>query len=80
MSLSTFLAEMSLQAMGPDWRRQRRIIAPAFSEKNNASVWELSLKQGQGMLDFWASKEGNTVEESKVRNTAVDTATLTLRR
>jgi hypothetical protein len=30
------------------------------------------------MLGYWASKEGNSIEEMKVRNTASDTATLAL--
>jgi hypothetical protein len=68
----------ALTSDGPDWKRQRKIIAPGFTEKNNARVWELGLKQGQSMLGYWASKEGNSIEEMKVRNTALDTATLAL--
>src|ERR1700733_1831838 len=28
-----------LSSEGVDWKRQRRMIAPAFSEKSNAFVW-----------------------------------------
>jgi len=68
----------ALTSDGPDWKRQRKIIAPGFSEKNNARVWELGLKQGQSMLEYWASKRGNSIDEMRVRNTASDTATLAL--
>jgi cytochrome P450 len=68
----------ALSAEGADWRRQRKIISPGFSERNNANVWEFALKQGQIMLEYWASKEGNSLDEMKVRNTALDTATLAL--
>lgn len=68
----------ALASEGPDWRRQRKIISPGFTERNNAKVWELGLKQAQSMLEYWASKDGNSMEEMKVRNTARDTATLTL--
>jgi hypothetical protein len=63
---------------GPDWRRHRKIVAPAFSEKSNALAWEQSLNQARGMLKFWARIEGNNLEELKIQDTSVDTATLTL--
>lgn len=68
----------ALTSDGPDWKRQRKIISPGFSERNNAKVWEIGLRQGQKMLQYWASKEGSNIEELKVRNTASDTATLAL--
>jgi len=68
----------ALTSDGSDWKRQRKIIAPGFSEKNNARVWEFGLKQGQSMLEYWASRDGNSIEEMKVENTASDTATLAL--
>ena len=63
---------------GPNWRRQRKIISPGFSERNNARVWELGLNQAQKMLEYWASKEESSIFEMNVRNTALDTATLAL--
>jgi cytochrome P450 len=63
---------------GSDWRRHRRILAPAFTEKSNALAWEQSLNQAQGMLKLWARREGNDTEEMKVKDTSVDTATLAL--
>lgn len=68
----------ALSSDGADWKRQRKIIAPGFTEKNNANVWELGLNQAQRMLEYWASWEGNSLEEMKVRDTAKDTATLAL--
>lgn len=68
----------ALTSDGPDWKRQRKIISPGFTERNNARVWELGLTQGQKMLEYWASKEGSSIEEMKVANTAIDTATLAL--
>jgi cytochrome P450 len=68
----------ALTSDGPDWRRQRKIISPGFTERNNARVWELGLKQGQSMLEYWASKEESSIDELKVRNTALDTATIAL--
>jgi cytochrome P450 len=68
----------ALTSDGADWRRQRKIISPGFTERNNARVWELGLKQGQSMLEYWASKEGSSIDELKVLNTASDTATLAL--
>ena len=67
-----------LSSEGADWRRQRRIIAPAFSEKSNAYVWEQSLEQAQSLLSFWAQKPGNTVQDMKIETPQVDTGTLTL--
>jgi cytochrome P450 len=67
-----------LSAEWEDWRRQRKIIAPAFSEKSNAFVWEQTIGQSQSMLSYWASRPGNSAEEMKVGQAALDTANLAL--
>ncbi|KAF2399450.1 cytochrome P450, partial [Trichodelitschia bisporula] len=38
---------------GSAWRRHRRIVAPPFSEKNNALVWSESLFQAREMVRTW---------------------------
>ncbi|KAG8735442.1 hypothetical protein FRC10_010601 [Ceratobasidium sp. 414] len=40
-------------AEGADWKRQRRICAPAFSEKNNKLVWSTALGFTNDMIDTW---------------------------
>ncbi|KAG8795522.1 hypothetical protein FRC12_013321 [Ceratobasidium sp. 428] len=40
-------------AEGADWRRQRRICAPAFSEKNNKLVWSTALGFTNDMIATW---------------------------
>jgi cytochrome P450 len=77
-TITNIFGRHALSSDGHDWRRQRKIISPGFTEKNNANVWELGLKQGQSMLEYWASKKGNSVEEMRVGDTAMDTATLAL--
>lgn len=63
---------------GPEWKRHRKIAAPAFSEKSNALVWEESLRQVEGLLDTWAKRDNNDLHEMRVDDTADDTALLTL--
>jgi cytochrome P450 len=67
-----------LSSEGADWRRQRKMVAPAFSERSNAFVWEQSLQQAQSMLTYWSRLEGNTVDEINIGNTQRDTANLAL--
>lgn len=67
-----------LSLEGPDWKRHRKIVAPAFSEKSNALVWKESLKQANGMLKFWSEIKGNTPGNLKIKDTAVYTARMTL--
>lgn len=75
MELSTYLVPVS---EGADWKRHRKIVAPAFSEKSNALVWKESLRQAAGMLRFWSSLDGNTPDEIRVKDTAPDTALMSL--
>lgn len=44
---------------GASWRRQRRIIAPTFSERNNHLVWKESITQAQAMLQTWLGHQRN---------------------
>lgn len=63
---------------GETWKRHRKIVGPAFSEKSNALVWKESLRQASGMLDLWASQGNNTTDDIAVKDIAQDTATLAL--
>lgn len=67
-----------LSSEGDNWKRHRKVVAPAFSEKSNALVWKESLKQASGMLKFWSKLEGNSPEYMKVKDTAPDTALMAL--
>jgi cytochrome P450 len=63
---------------GAEWRRNRKVVAPSFSEKNQASVWAQALKQCQSMLDFWASQDRNTTDDLRVEDTQKDAKVLAL--
>ncbi len=67
-----------LSSEGENWKRHRKIVAPAFSEKSNTLVWKESLKQSAGMLDFWSKLPGNSAGFINVEDTAPDTALMTL--
>lgn len=67
-----------LSSEGENWKRHRKIVAPAFSEKSNNLVWKESLRQGAGMLDFWSKLPGNSTGFINVKDTAPDTALMTL--
>ncbi|KDQ10512.1 hypothetical protein BOTBODRAFT_115667, partial [Botryobasidium botryosum FD-172 SS1] len=45
-----------------EWRRHRKISAPAFSERNNKLVWSESLKVLEEIFAEWGDKETVTVE------------------
>lgn len=63
---------------GNVWRRQRKVTAPAFSEKNNALVWEKSLEQIEGLIGLWSRAQGNTKNEMTIGNVHPDFADLSL--
>jgi cytochrome P450 len=45
-------------AEGEDWKRQKKIVGPSFSERSNRLVWEESLRQTKGLLGMWKRKDG----------------------
>lgn len=48
---------------GDDWKRYRRVSAPAFSEKNNKLVWDETVKIMQSMFhDLWNDAPQVTVD------------------
>ncbi len=63
----------TLQVEGHDWVRHRKITAPPFNERNSGLVWAESLRQAQGMLDWWKNHDSKGV-----KSTALDTRILSL--
>lgn len=43
---------------GPSYKYQRKLIAPAFGEKNNRLVWQASLEAAQIMVQSFRSTSG----------------------
>jgi cytochrome P450 len=58
---------------GPSWKRQRKLINPAFSEKTNKLVWKETVGQSQAMVASWIGTTG-----SGERHVARDTMRLSL--
>ncbi|CAE6464605.1 unnamed protein product [Rhizoctonia solani] len=48
---------------GEEWKRQRRIAAPAFSDKNNRLVWNTAKQFVEQMIDTWGSKKLTIVHD-----------------
>ncbi|EUC59293.1 cytochrome P450 family protein [Rhizoctonia solani AG-3 Rhs1AP] len=48
---------------GELWKRQRRIAAPAFSDKNNYLVWEVAKEFTEQMIRSWGSRQSMTVHD-----------------
>ncbi|KAG8747684.1 hypothetical protein FRC11_012266, partial [Ceratobasidium sp. 423] len=46
---------------GDEWKRQRRIAAPAFSDKNNQLVWETAKGFSNQMINTWKDEEPTVV-------------------
>ncbi|KAE8444471.1 hypothetical protein EG329_000562 [Mollisiaceae sp. DMI_Dod_QoI] len=67
-----------LTTEGGEWKRHRKIVAPAFSEKSNAEVWRETLRQTNGMVNVWSKLDGNGSRNMKVKDTAPYTATMAL--
>ncbi|GJJ12852.1 hypothetical protein Clacol_007097 [Clathrus columnatus] len=42
-----------LTSEGEEWKHQRKLISPAFSEKNNRLVWEETMRVVQDMFNHW---------------------------
>lgn len=67
-----------LTVTGDRWKRHKKIIAPAFSEKSNTLVWQESLRQVEGLVEVWGQQLGSTKESMKVADAAGDTMQLAL--
>ncbi|KAL9128415.1 MAG: hypothetical protein Q9217_002906 [Psora testacea] len=56
---------------GLEWRHQRKITSPPFSERNNHLVWRETLDQSQAMVNSWF---GDDKQTSKTIRTMADDA------
>ncbi|TGO28184.1 hypothetical protein BPAE_0031g00500 [Botrytis paeoniae] len=55
-----------------EWQAHRKMTTVTFTEKNNELVWEQSLAQAKGMLEYW------TEQAKPIRSTHLDTKNFTL--
>jgi cytochrome P450 len=55
-----------------EWQRHRKMTAVTFTEKNNELVWQQSLSQAKGMLEYW------THSAEPIRSTHKDSKIFTL--
>ncbi|KAG8729773.1 hypothetical protein FRC11_008043, partial [Ceratobasidium sp. 423] len=60
--LKTFGSNL-LVVEGEEWKRQRRIAAPAFSDKNNRLVWDTAKGFVKQMISTWESKKPTIVHD-----------------
>ena len=67
-----------LSSEGEEWKRHRRIVGPSFNEKSNALVFEESVRQAQGLLNYLATMDGNSQVDLSVRDVAPHMAMLAL--
>ncbi|KAG2009542.1 614/534 cytochrome P450 [Coprinopsis cinerea AmutBmut pab1-1] len=52
-----------LTAEGDDWKRYKKVVSPAFSERNNRLVWEEAIEvTSQLFSDVWKNQDQVTVE------------------
>ena len=58
---------------GQDWQRHRKITGAVFNEQTYETVWAESLRQANGMLQWWTSQQANPI-----KTTAKDVRTLSL--
>ncbi|KAH8690389.1 cytochrome P450 monooxygenase-like protein [Phaeosphaeriaceae sp. PMI808] len=58
---------------GHEWQKHRKVTAATFTERNNELVWQSSLSQGHGMLQYWLRRA-----PQPIRSVADDCKTLTL--
>ncbi|KAF2260654.1 cytochrome P450 monooxygenase-like protein [Lojkania enalia] len=54
-----------------EWQKHRKVTAITFTEKNNELVWQQSLLQARGMLEYW-------LEHQPINTIADDTKVFTL--
>ncbi|KAK6334029.1 hypothetical protein TWF696_002537 [Orbilia brochopaga] len=61
---------------GAEWRLHRKITAPSFGEKNNALVFDETIRQGRQMLRKWTGDDG--AGNITIRDVLNDTMRLSL--
>ncbi|KAG1760759.1 cytochrome P450 [Suillus occidentalis] len=61
----TFFGENIVASEGNEWKRYRKIVAPAFSERNNRLVWDATIQIMFDLFDtMWAGQEEVVVNHS----------------
>ena len=60
---------------GVMWRQHRKLVAPAFTEKNSQLVFNETLEQTEAMLDLWQGLDGDA---KTLRTVGEDTMRLSL--
>jgi cytochrome P450 len=59
----TFFGRNIVASEGEEWKKYRKISAPAFSDRNNALVWSESVKTVKEMFtDLWKDRDVITVD------------------
>ncbi|KAF9261363.1 cytochrome P450 [Marasmius fiardii PR-910] len=64
---TTLYGENLLSTEGPEWRKHRRIIQPAFNHSLYQLVWEQSLKTYRDMVSFETWSEKKTVDVPSIQ-------------
>ncbi|EKM52722.1 uncharacterized protein PHACADRAFT_261326, partial [Phanerochaete carnosa HHB-10118-sp] len=60
-----FFGKNIIASEGEDWKRYRKIAAPAFSERNNKLVWEETVKIMADLFEnVWGEQKAITVENA----------------
>ncbi|OCH96535.1 cytochrome P450 [Obba rivulosa] len=49
---------------GEEWKRQRRITTPLFSERNNRFVWEETVRIMEELFDSWGDKKRIVLDDA----------------
>ncbi|EKM52723.1 uncharacterized protein PHACADRAFT_211944 [Phanerochaete carnosa HHB-10118-sp] len=61
----TFFGKNIVASEGEDWKRYRKIAAPAFSERNNRLVWEETVKIMADLFEnVWGEQKAITVDHA----------------
>ncbi|KAG2144406.1 cytochrome P450 [Suillus bovinus] len=64
-TILTFFGENIVASEGDQWKRYRKIVAPAFSERNNILVWDATIQIMLDLFDtMWAGQEEVVVNHS----------------
>ncbi|KAG2123324.1 cytochrome P450 [Suillus cothurnatus] len=64
-TIITFFGKNIVVSEGDEWKRYRKIVAPAFSERNNRLVWDASIQIMLDLFDtMWAGQEEVVVNHS----------------
>ncbi|KAF8804431.1 cytochrome P450 [Phlegmacium glaucopus] len=63
--LLSFYGRNIVVAEGEEWKKYRKIAAPAFSERNNRLVWDETVQIMKGLFDeVWAGKDVISVDHA----------------